>query len=46
MFKYFKKILSNITFKIITDFIKDKIIYLLPFIFTYGGNMITESVIG
>ena len=46
MFKYIKKNLSTITHELIKDYIKDRIVYSLPFIFSYGGNMIIKSTIG
>ena len=46
MFKYIKDNLSIITAEVIKDYIKSKIVYFLPVIFTYGGNMITENTIG
>jgi len=45
MFKIIKQFFSNISFKIIADFIKDTVVYSLPFIVTYGGNMITDNTI-
>lgn len=45
MFKYIKDNLSIITAEVIKDYIKSKIVYFLPVIFTYGGNMITENTI-
>jgi len=45
MFKYIKPILSNITVKIITDFIKDKIIYMFPPLISSGGYMLTQNII-
>ncbi len=46
MFKYIKENLSTITHELIKDYIKNKIVYSLPFIFSYGGNMIIKNTIG
>ncbi len=43
MFKYIKENLSTITHELIKDYIKNKIVYSLPFIFSYGGNMIIKG---
>ncbi len=45
MFKHIKPILSNITVKIITDFIKDKIIYMFPPLISSGGYMLKQDII-
>jgi len=45
MYKHIKSILSNITFKIITDFIKDNIVSIFPLLISSGGYMLVGNTI-
>lgn len=46
MHKYIKQILSTISFKVFTDFLKDKIIYICSLLISSGGYMLTQNIIG